>query len=159
LQLLAQPEAAQQGFDPSIFINPGRLHLTLLMLKLYSDEARHKAAQALQGMQPQVGRQGLNEEAHSRTAALPAMAAVSKGTSGHNCRKIFAWDGPHGWSKSHLTLWPGCTLLLDASVNRKPGCLLPVQVQQLLGGQPLRLSLKGLDYMSDDPTDMHVLYL
>lgn len=34
-----------------------------------------------------------------------------------------------------------------------------MQVQKLLGSQPLRLSLKGLDYMSDDPTDMHVLYL
>jgi hypothetical protein len=54
LQVLSQPDAAQQGFDPSIFINPKCLHLTLLMLKLYSDEARHKAAQALQGMQTQV---------------------------------------------------------------------------------------------------------
>jgi len=34
-----------------------------------------------------------------------------------------------------------------------------LQVQQLLAGQPLRLSLKGLNYMSDDPSDMHVLYL
>lgn len=32
-------------------------------------------------------------------------------------------------------------------------------MEALLGGKPLRLSLKGLDYMSDDPTDMHVLYL
>ena len=53
-QVLAQPDAEQQGFDASIFINPDTLHLTLLMLKLYSDEARHKAAQALQSMQPQV---------------------------------------------------------------------------------------------------------
>jgi hypothetical protein len=34
-----------------------------------------------------------------------------------------------------------------------------VQVEALLGGKPMRLSLKGLDYMSDDPTDIHVLYL
>jgi hypothetical protein len=34
-----------------------------------------------------------------------------------------------------------------------------LQVSQLLGGQPLRLSLKGLDYMGDDPSDIHVLYL
>lgn len=54
LQVLSQPDAAQQGFDPSIFISPDKLHLTLLMLKLYSDEARHKAAQALQGLRPQV---------------------------------------------------------------------------------------------------------
>lgn len=32
-------------------------------------------------------------------------------------------------------------------------------MQHLLGGKALRLSLKGLNYMSDDPTDMHVLYL
>lgn len=38
-------------------------------------------------------------------------------------------------------------------------CPSPRQVSKLLGGQPLRLSLQGLDYMSDDPTDMHVLYL
>jgi hypothetical protein len=33
------------------------------------------------------------------------------------------------------------------------------QVQALLGGEPLLLQLAGLDHMSDDPTDMHVLYL
>lgn len=59
LQVLSQPDAAQQGFDPSIFITPDTLHLTLLMLKLYSDEARHKAAQALQGLRPQVCQQRL----------------------------------------------------------------------------------------------------
>jgi hypothetical protein len=32
-------------------------------------------------------------------------------------------------------------------------------VQALLAGQPLVLQLAGLDHMSDDPTDMHVLYL
>lgn len=32
-------------------------------------------------------------------------------------------------------------------------------MQQLLAGQPLLLKLAGLDHMSDDPTDMHVLYL
>jgi hypothetical protein len=58
-QVLSQPDAAQQGFDPSIFISPDKLHLTLLMLKLYSDEARHKAAQALQGLRPQVCQQRL----------------------------------------------------------------------------------------------------
>lgn len=52
---MSQPDAAQQGFDPSIFIKPQQLHLTLLMLKLYSDEARQKATQALQGLQPKVG--------------------------------------------------------------------------------------------------------
>lgn len=52
--MLSQPDAEQQGLDASIFIPPAHLHLTLLMLKLYSDEARHKAAQALQGIQPQV---------------------------------------------------------------------------------------------------------
>jgi hypothetical protein len=34
-----------------------------------------------------------------------------------------------------------------------------IQVQRLLGGQPLQLQLAGLDHMSDEPTDMHVLYL
>ena len=34
-----------------------------------------------------------------------------------------------------------------------------LQVAQLLGDAPLRLSLRGLDYMGDDPTDIHVLYL
>lgn len=32
-------------------------------------------------------------------------------------------------------------------------------MQALLQGQPLKLRLSGLDHMSDDPTDMHVLYL
>jgi hypothetical protein len=38
-------------------------------------------------------------------------------------------------------------------------CFLVLQVQALLAGQPLLLQLAGLDHMSDDPTDMHVLYL
>jgi hypothetical protein len=54
LQVLSQPGAADKGFDRSIFINPKMLHLTLLMLKLYSDEARHKAKTILQGLAPQV---------------------------------------------------------------------------------------------------------
>lgn len=33
------------------------------------------------------------------------------------------------------------------------------QVQQILAGQPLLLQLAGLDHMSDDPTDINVLYL
>lgn len=76
VQVLAQPDAAQQGFDPSIFINPARLHLTLLMLKLYSDEARHKAAQALQGMQAQVGR-GSRRRTAAAAVAFPAVAAAA----------------------------------------------------------------------------------
>jgi hypothetical protein len=51
--VLAQP-TAQLGFDPSIFISPAKLHLTLLMLKLYSDDARQAAAAVLQGLKPQV---------------------------------------------------------------------------------------------------------
>ncbi|WIA35225.1 hypothetical protein OEZ86_003687 [Tetradesmus obliquus] len=53
-QVLAQPGAQEKGFEPSIFVNAASLHLTLLMLKLYSDEARHKAATVLQGLAPQV---------------------------------------------------------------------------------------------------------
>jgi hypothetical protein len=53
-QVLKQKDAQQQGFDNSIFINPGTLHLTLVMLKLYSDEACTKAAQTLQALAPQV---------------------------------------------------------------------------------------------------------
>eukprot|EP00775_Hariotina_reticulata_P012350 gene12350-12484_t len=83
--VLSQPGAADKGFHPSIFINPKTLHLTLLMLKLYSDEARHKARQVLQNMGDQV--------------------------------------------------------------------------QQVLHGRPLQLQLQGLEHMTDDPTDMHVLYL
>ena len=54
LQVLSQPGAADKGFHPSIFVNPKTLHLTLLMLKLYSDEARHTARQVLQNMAAQV---------------------------------------------------------------------------------------------------------
>lgn len=32
-------------------------------------------------------------------------------------------------------------------------------MQKLLDGRPLRLQLVGLEHMSDDPSDMHVLYL
>uniref|UniRef100_A0A383VIG8 K Homology domain-containing protein n=1 Tax=Tetradesmus obliquus TaxID=3088 RepID=A0A383VIG8_TETOB len=53
-QVLAQPGAQEKGFEPSIFVDAASLHLTLLMLKLYSDEARHKAATVLQGLAPQV---------------------------------------------------------------------------------------------------------
>jgi hypothetical protein len=52
--VLAQPDAQAKGFDRSIFINPKTLHLTLLMLKLYSDEARHNAKTVLQDLGPQV---------------------------------------------------------------------------------------------------------
>eukprot|EP00878_Enallax_costatus_P032053 GHUV01035146.1.p1 GENE.GHUV01035146.1~~GHUV01035146.1.p1 ORF type:complete len:270 (+),score=75.23 GHUV01035146.1:292-1101(+) len=84
-QVLAEPGASGKGLEPSIFVNPKILHITLLMLKLYNDEDRHKAVQTLQDMQQQV--------------------------------------------------------------------------QTLLAGQPLKLKLAGLDHMTDDPTDMHVLYL
>jgi len=34
-----------------------------------------------------------------------------------------------------------------------------MQVRQVLEGRPLQLQLRGLEHMTDDPTDMHVLYL
>lgn len=138
VQVLAQPDAAQQGFDPSIFINPARLHLTLLMLKLYSDEARHKAAQTLQGMQAQVGRASRRRTAAAAlpavaaaaaaaAAALPAVAAVAAvaaaalaavapvaaETAGHKCLQ----RGLHGQSRAHLAVWPECIHLLGASAT------------------------------------------
>lgn len=160
MQVLSQPDAAQQGFDPSIFIDPDKLHLTLLMLKLYSDEARHKAAQALQGLRPQVRLGVVDFVLGSFTAMLSHLVALLCA-----CCSILAAaaDGaavvhPAANCKRRVLQ---CGAVGDASCAfRVCGlCVGFVQVESLLGGQPLRLSLKGLDYMSDDPTDMHVLYL
>lgn len=43
--MLNDPNAKENGIDESIFVDPRHLHLTLVMLKLYSDEARYIAAQ------------------------------------------------------------------------------------------------------------------
>lgn len=80
LQVLADPTAREKGFEPSIFINPQTLHLTLLMLKLYSDEDRHKAVQTLQGMQQQVGQLGwCPYDGHStlRPTAVSSLSAAA----------------------------------------------------------------------------------
>jgi hypothetical protein len=66
LQVVAQPDVQQLGLEESIFIAPATLHLTLLMLKLYSDEARTKAAQALQALAPQVRHRHVSAEASNR---------------------------------------------------------------------------------------------
>ncbi|KAG2486288.1 hypothetical protein HYH03_014993 [Edaphochlamys debaryana] len=79
------PPSGSSGLDPSVFMAPPHLHLTLAMLKLYSDEARHRAAQVLDSLQPRVA--------------------------------------------------------------------------ALLEGRPLKVHLQGLEYMNDDPSAMHVLYL
>ncbi|KAG2430371.1 hypothetical protein HYH02_013733 [Chlamydomonas schloesseri] len=73
------------GLEPSVFMKPQHLHLTLAMLKLYSDQKRHAAAQALDRLRGRVG--------------------------------------------------------------------------ALLAGEPLKVHLQGLEYMNDDPSAMHVLYL
>lgn len=58
----------------------------------------------------------------------------------------------------------GCPLHTPAlfpAVHCVVRCMQPcpgVQVDALLGGQPLRLGLQGLSTMGDDPTDVHVLY-
>eukprot|EP00887_Chlorella_sp_A99_P003180 scaffold9.g3180.t1 len=83
--VLADAGSAAAGIEQSIFMHEQHLHLTLVMLKLYSDEARALAQATLRGLQP-------------------AVAA-------------------------------------------------------LLAEGPLRVHLKGLEYMNDDPGAMHVLYL
>lgn len=52
-------------------------------------------------------------------------------------------------------LWLGCTTI------NAPQALqwLKPEIHSLLNGQPLTISLKGLQYMNDDPSSMHVLYL
>lgn len=42
------------GLDPSSFMTPEHLHLTIAMLKLYSDEARYRAQMLLKKLQPQI---------------------------------------------------------------------------------------------------------
>lgn len=51
----AAAAAPAAGLDRSIFVDHSRLHLTLVMLKLYSDDARHRAAATLQSLKPKVG--------------------------------------------------------------------------------------------------------
>ncbi|KAF8060498.1 histidine--tRNA ligase [Scenedesmus sp. PABB004] len=84
-QVLAAPGAAEAGLEASVFADAAKLHLTLVMLKLCSDAARHAAAEALRGLAPAA--------------------------------------------------------------------------RELLGGEPLRVRLAGLEVMRGDPSDAHVLYL
>lgn len=53
-QVLSHPDAESLGIDESIFVKPEQLHLTIVMLKLYSDDLRFRAQQLLQDLQPQV---------------------------------------------------------------------------------------------------------
>ncbi len=43
-----------QGFDPSIILAPEKLHLTVLMLKLFSKQELQKAVELLQQCSPKV---------------------------------------------------------------------------------------------------------
>ena len=43
-----------KGYDPSILVSPHRMHLTVVMLKLYTDEAKQKAIQLLKKAAPTV---------------------------------------------------------------------------------------------------------
>ena len=52
--MLSAPYAADSRIDPSIFINPSTLHLTVVMLKLYTDEARAQAQQLMKELQPAI---------------------------------------------------------------------------------------------------------
>jgi hypothetical protein len=53
--VLADADAAEAlGIDASIFVAPEQLHLTVVMLKLYSAERRAAAQKLLLGLQPQV---------------------------------------------------------------------------------------------------------
>ncbi|GAB4816249.1 hypothetical protein N2152v2_003295 [Parachlorella kessleri] len=84
-QVLAEAGAAAAGIEGSIFMKPAHLHLTLAMLKLYSEDSRQRARQVLHSLAPAV--------------------------------------------------------------------------QGILRGEPLTVQLKGLEYMNDDPSQMHVMYL
>jgi hypothetical protein len=57
-QLLAMSPPVP-GLESSLFPSPATLHLTLAMLKLYSDEARHRTATTLAALQPALQVRGL----------------------------------------------------------------------------------------------------
>lgn len=50
--MLCTPRAA--GLEPSVFMHPQHLHLTLCMLKLYSEEQRELARHTLRALGPRA---------------------------------------------------------------------------------------------------------
>ncbi|KAL3154632.1 A-kinase anchor protein 7 isoforms alpha and beta [Trebouxia sp. C0010 RCD-2024] len=79
------PRAATAQIEESIFVATKQIHLTVTMLKLYSEQKRHLAKQTLQSLQPIA--------------------------------------------------------------------------RNMLQQQPLQIQVKGLEYMNDDPSGMHVAYV
>lgn len=87
--VLSSPWAEECRVEQDIFFEPGHLHLTLAMLKLYSDERRHKAK-----------------------------------------------------------------LLVD-----EVGAAVRAILSEDISGRGIRVAVKGLEYMNDDPSEVDVLYV
>lgn len=104
--MLSSPWAEECRIDEDIFFEPGHLHLTLAMLKLYSDERRHKAKR-------------LVDDAGAAIRAILAAENAAKDGDGDNT----GGDNIIG------------------------------------GGGGIRVAVKGLEYMNDDPSEVDVLYL
>lgn len=103
-QVRAHPQAAEWGLtDESIFVSPAQLHLTLAMLKLYSDPRRHAAAGALrraaeaaaEGGPLRVRLRGLANMGGDDSAMHVAYCQVGGGSAGHGGRTCMGhpWDG------------------------------------------------------------------
>ena len=45
--VMAEPEAAEAAIEESIFVATKQIHLTVMMLKLYSEQKRHLAKQVM----------------------------------------------------------------------------------------------------------------
>eukprot|EP01023_Acetabularia_acetabulum_P067316 TRINITY_DN9255_c0_g1_i1.p1 TRINITY_DN9255_c0_g1~~TRINITY_DN9255_c0_g1_i1.p1 ORF type:complete len:401 (+),score=67.35 TRINITY_DN9255_c0_g1_i1:85-1203(+) len=83
--VLSDEDSESYAIEDSIFQAPHHLHLTVCMLKLYSDKRRQQAKEVLDGLKPEI--------------------------------------------------------------------------KQIIGKKPLKIQLAQLEYMNDDPSSMHVLYM
>ena len=162
--------AAAAGFDPSVWVSPPSLHVTVVMLKLYNGEARRLACEVM----PRP------------TLCTPCFAAGS--ASRHGCAWSMLICGQCCLSLGHLPTIESvnmsqhthivvnrhlqgsrAALRLQANENFLPrralsrsACKQVLQsvqdeVQAVRGDRPLCVRVRGLQLMKGDPAAAHVL--
>ena len=168
--MLDEAAAACAGLDPSVWVSPASLHLTVVMLKLYSGEARRLACEAsppqcpdrcslqLCGSPPsRCNGQSQRRDCSDRLVCLPHGGR-------HDCtvlvyvRSLIVRMRQRDDNQRPASCFPFAPLHLISSVCEQVLQAVQDEVQALRGERPLRVSVRGLRLMKGDPAAAHVLY-
>ena len=82
--VLSSPYAEQCDIEPSIAHEPGHAHLTLCMLKLFSDEARSRAIAAMDALDAALKEMGVGGVESGGASAEPSIQLEIKGLDAMN---------------------------------------------------------------------------